>query len=718
MPNHRKSNASSRRQFLKRGAAGVAILGGIAPFATPADALLGPSGVLDVIDAGDKQNASRVTKPLVVDAPSGADLALQVMRDSDLRNHPDVLAYLEFSSAEQVLADLGASNWYDFQKNGTHRPWYAISNLVAPSGSLPAGASFPVADPEFIVDRGLSFMRFSGGNLNQRLISAFLFAGKGIRHAFARYVLVIEPDVALYMTELGVKLPGFNGDYEDTVQNPPEDVPAGQTAQTFSWRMEHGPQTPSSSDGSPHPPFCRRDYLYDGASGAGFGNIKEYGGAFPLGVPITIEQELDVDNQVGRVWVDGVLIGMRPVITNVDIEHLWLNVYHGGLGFSTQPIHYRLAAASIATSYIGVPRELRTPVVPAVSSTGATPAWRLGLPVGQWVEIPGTSLSKLGVPSGNIDAWCGLAALDDATSGLALWVSAAAGGHVDSNDNGVYGIDWLSDAPSWEVMCAPSPEAMRVSAAEAGAGKPPMPYAHDGKPNSCHTYWSLVWSPQSGRIFRPFSSALWYAAQGATHMDGFDPLANRWDAAGTWPDCPITESQMLVAADPATGDIYVGSGTSNDVLYRWTQATNGWSRVAIASGSMGYLGYEGGMVDATRNWLVRAGYLQSESVTALNQLPTLDLATGVATVRAVSGLPEAIKAQCTIIHDTENDRYYLTDSVDVYGIDPQTMAGTPMPSLPIPAVNGAHSRFAYFAALGAIAYYPGYAQNVWFMATE
>lgn len=715
----------SRRQFLKRAATGVALLSGAGALSARAGTL-GP--VLGVSDAAvAKPSPISDLKPLRVSdngspaptpstptpsTPTPSDptptakapgLAGTVARDSDLRAHPDVLAYVEFKDATTVLSDLGRSNWSDADR----RAWYAISNLVAASGSLPKGATFPVADPEFIVDRGLPFMRFSG---TQRLIAAHLFAPQGTRHAFCRYVLVIESDAPLYITD-GVKLPGFAGEYEDTILHPPH---AG--TQTFSWRMEHGPKEGSNISGdSPQPPFSRRDYLYDGSSGGGFGVIKEYGGAFPIGVPITIEQELDVDAKHGRVWVDGVLIGERDVITDVDIEELFLNVYHGGTGFATQPIHYRLAGACIATSYIGVPAELRSQssatATPASAST--IPAWRQGLPVGKWVEVAGTSLSTLPVPAANIDAWCGLAALDDAASGLALWVSAAGGGHSDSNDNGVYGIDWKDDAPAWYVMCPPSGPADRVSAASSGVGSPAVPYAHDGKPNSCHTYWSLVWCPQRGRIFRPFSSALWFAAQGARHMDGFDPLEGNWDAAGTWPDCVLSETQALVTCDPATGDIYYGSTGTGD-LYKWTQATNEWGRVHV-KGNFGYAGYHGGTIDATRNRLVRAGLtLDGES---LSRIPVLDLATGAAAL-VPTGIGDPPLGARSIVHDTRNDLYYLTDSVNVYSVDPDTFQGTRMGPLPLPAVNGAYSRFAYFAALGGIFYYPSFAQNVWFMATE
>jgi hypothetical protein len=262
-------------------------------------------------------------------------IASHLARDVDLKTHPDVIAYVDFKDVDTVNADLGKSNVWRPGK-----PWYAISKL-------PDGSKFCVGDPEFVTYRGLNFMRFSG---TQRLIAACLWAGKGVRHAFSRYVFMIEPDVPQFITD-GVKLPGLAGEYEDTVIHPPH---AGKV--TFSWRMNH---TMS---------MALRDYLYDGTTGSGYGNHHPYEVLLPIGEPIVLEQELDVDAQRGRVWINGRFVGDRTVITDVDIEMLFLNVYHGGRGFAKAPVHYRLAGACIARSYIGPPPEI-VASVPALPST-------------------------------------------------------------------------------------------------------------------------------------------------------------------------------------------------------------------------------------------------------------------------------------------------------------------------------------------------------------
>jgi len=289
---------------------------------------------------------------------AAAGIATGLAHDVDLKKHPDVIAYVDFKDVETVNADLGKSNVWRPGK-----PWYAISKLSD-------GSKFCVSDPEFVTYRGLNFMRFSG---TQRLIAAYLWAGKGVRHAFCRYVFLIESDVPEYITD-GVKLPGFAGEYEDTVIHPPH---AGRVA--FSWRMNHSMS------------MALRDYLYDGTTGSGYGNLHPYNVLLPIGEPIVLEQELDVDAQRGRVWINGRYVADRNVITDVDIEMLFLNIYHGGRGFAKAPVHYRLAGACIARSYIGPPPELASSL-PALPSTWPkhdskpSPADGDGLPTSPYIR--------------------------------------------------------------------------------------------------------------------------------------------------------------------------------------------------------------------------------------------------------------------------------------------------------------------------------------------
>lgn len=656
-------------------------------------------------------NARKATLYASLAAPPQPMLRDEVAGEAAMRSHPDVLAYLEFKDVPTVLADLGRSNWASVSR----APWFAVSYLNSDRKT-----KFPVQDPQFAQERGIPFMRFSGGTRDtdghQRLIAAHLYAPPGTRHAFCRYVIVVEADVVANMTELGVKLPGFAGTWDDTIFHPPH---AG--TRTFSWRMEHGPKTD----------LAVKDYLYDGSTGAGFGNIKDYGDKFVVGDIFTVEQELDVDAQHGRVWINDVLVGERTVVTDVDIQELFLNVYHGGTGYATAPIHYRLAAACIAKRRIGMPKEIKmaTPTddsyvvasgadVYAGRSTTSAPAWRQGLTVGQWHDIPGTSMNAMvtGKPSRfTIDAWCGLANVSDANR--ALWVAAANGGHSDSSDNGVYGIDFLQDAPAWTVLCAATPLASRPTASQADAAL--IPYYSDGKPTSRHSYYTPQFCAPRNRVILPLAAAIWHAAQNSKQMDGFDLAANTWDPAGTFPDAAAAGTQYLVATHPVTGDIYV-AGLASTSWWKWTQATNSWALIAPSPYFLG--GYHGGMVDGVRNRLVRSGSVDVVTSLAVMNLSTL-ASSIVSTGSAMAGEAKLTNCSSTIEHDTHNDKYYIGVSDGRhYLIDPATFVGTRLADLPaLPgsnAGNAFYNRFAYFPKLGGIAYYPNFASDIYFYPTE
>ncbi|HJU22687.1 MAG TPA: hypothetical protein VJ891_09265, partial [Casimicrobiaceae bacterium] len=283
-------------------------------------------------------------------------ISSSVARDADLLHHPDVLRYVEFSSNDAIRAAFAQSSWMDFAPR--RRAWYADNEILPGHQGYPG--RFMCPDPEYYNDRGIWFLRGSG---RQRVFAAWLWTAPPDparpmlrRHLFCRYVLVIEPDVAAYMTEAGVKLPGFESMYDQILHGPEN----GKTPN--SWKMWHGPNHPTAEG----KPFLIRDYVYDGRTGSGFGAGHVYGGEFAIGVPITIELELNMgpigsvvrDN--GRVWIDGVYKGARTIASDVDIDAMIINIYHGGMGLAKQPIHYRLAAACIATKYIGVPKELRS----------------------------------------------------------------------------------------------------------------------------------------------------------------------------------------------------------------------------------------------------------------------------------------------------------------------------------------------------------------------
>ena len=66
---------------------------------------------------------------------------------------------------------------------------------------------------------------------------------------------------------------------------------------------------------------------------------------------------------IGRVWINGHLTWESKTVRYRNnpaskLNHVHVNVYHGGMGLPKGPLHYRIAAVVVADSYIGPPPEL------------------------------------------------------------------------------------------------------------------------------------------------------------------------------------------------------------------------------------------------------------------------------------------------------------------------------------------------------------------------
>lgn len=292
---------------------------------------------------------------LVESSPSpgpSTDLAMTVSKDSDLRMSPDVYNYVQWSSNAQVNADLADATE---QIGGGHRPWYSPSTVLP--GYQGSGTTFCCTDPEYYVDRGFEMMSCSSQQANgsqaTRLLNCWFWLPLHVRHAFCRFVFLIEPDVAAGFTELGMKLSGFSCGSGEIVSPP-------TNGSGFYWIAWHGP--PAGSYGNP--PYWEGDYLGDSKV---FQNTVYLGGGYQVGVPITVEQELNMgpvgstpQPNNGRMWINGTQVQTRSVDATGDLQYMALQLYHGGMKPPSKRIHYRIGGCVTAKKYIGVPRELRS----------------------------------------------------------------------------------------------------------------------------------------------------------------------------------------------------------------------------------------------------------------------------------------------------------------------------------------------------------------------
>lgn len=243
-------------------------------------------------------------------------LAANVGRDADLARRAELVRYLEL------------------RDEATLRTLLPRGTVAEPFAYQPEWLSGP---------KGLPALRFSSDPTNRRLI-AWLLRFNPREEAYARYCLFIEDDVADGMDELGIKLPGLAGD-------------------EFSWRMEHGRIAPGNRG-----LYAALDYLYAAELGRGYPKFRSMGGTLQAGRWYSVEQYVKLNTPgkadgVGKVWINGTLTWESHEVRYRDkptsrINRVHVNVYHGGRRYVKAPIHYRIAAIAVATSYIGPPPEL------------------------------------------------------------------------------------------------------------------------------------------------------------------------------------------------------------------------------------------------------------------------------------------------------------------------------------------------------------------------
>lgn len=603
-----------------------------------------------------------------------------VSNDRELARNPAIVFYSECSSEAAIKASWSVA--------GPGSPAHVCLNpqfVQWPEVGLTA-LRMESQSPTNHYDNSsiLTWRKYAGGKMNPSLPGTY-------QELYTRYLLRIDPDVYLGMTEAGVKLPGFEA--ADNVQ-PPSD---------WSYRMEHGSQSAAN-------PYLFRLWIYsydyvNPLNSPTRGKSRMTSACLKAGQLYSIEQHVKLNtlaadgnpnpDGVIEIFVDGVLvysdyaatITQHPSagITNIPFA----NFFHGGTGLPMAAMHYEFSGIATSQQYIGPPRRK------AVATTSAWPSWRQQMAPGEIATLAGSSMSLLGTNNVMaIDAWDGLAA------GVSEWYSAANGGHTDSSDNGVYAIDFAADAPAWTVLRPCSLVTDIPPDAQTG-------YYRDGRPASRHTYNSPQFIAARNRVMLFYSVALWRSGGANGLVDGFRLDDYDWDAAGTWQTGPIRELVAAVCAkNPVTEDVYVGKAGN---WAKWTQATAQWTSFTVTPGTQWQ--FSGTLIDAKRNRWVNLSQSLSLGLIDLRSLTFGQIAlTGVAETTAGD--------YGAIVHDTNSDAYVACCSDGrVYRINPDSGESTKIAQLPA-AKNGVQNRFAYFESLGGIAYYPEFHSNILFLATQ
>lgn len=205
----------------------------------------------------------------------------------------------------------------------------------------------------------------------------------------------------------------------------------------------------------------------------------------------------------------------------------------------------------------------------AVSAGGtlagySLPTWLSGSSTFDWIDIPGSTLAGsaagIGSTPGDINsAACALTAYSGIAVNGSEILLVATGGHNDSSDNGVRGIDLAANSPAWVLR----------KASDWNGSESNIQYYASGSPASAHRHRSTHWVPQRNRmmLFAQRASA-GGSANTYFNTEGFNLGTNAWVTPGTYANA----LSGMGCYDPASGKAY-GSGGSGQ-FYVWTEASD------------------------------------------------------------------------------------------------------------------------------------------------
>lgn len=351
------------------------------------------------------------------------------------------------------------------------------------------------------------------------------------------------------------------------------------------------------------------------------------------------------------------------------------------------------------------------------------PAWRAGLAVGVWKELPGTAVAGYTTPGGNvvsgqvIDAYSGMFVANDEE------LVFNGGGHNNSSDNSVIGLNLMANSPALRTICEPTP------IGERGSGVVWWGTAPNQKPAACHTYDSGVYSTSLNRLLWVAQSSPWGSAggvAGGNRLFSLDYATGQWIQLASDLGATPTGAGKMVCRDPA-GNIY-SAAVSQSI---WKYASGTWTELSN-NGLLNFSGLGALVFDSARNRLLRVSC-------DANHWLTIDASTG--SVTDVSGLLSgtgSVVADLNALilvdspgccYDPDNDRFCIPtgSGASFYSINAATWAvtlvtpGTVSGSVPNAIDNGTNAavqgRFKYVPRLRGIAYVAKGAANAWFLPT-
>lgn len=522
------------------------------------------------------------------------------------------------------------------------------------------------------------------------------------------YDFYIDPDVPAGFNEEGCKLPGLAGAWEQDGQWA---APSGSYG-WFSARLWH-----RRPDGAGNCELA--GYVYSARSLDAknpFGEITPTGKMLKPGIKYKLGQHIKLNSQAANgtwnsdgifeILLDGVVVLSIPNFKmradpRATFQDFFVNIFHGGSQPVTAPIHYRIGKIRVDNKPL--------PFTPApVITQGAVPAWRRGLPLNQWVDIPGTAPAAAVAGMGTF--------FDGSFSGQAndrvnckVYLPASAG-HAVSDDNYTLDVDLMADAPRWAKI------------AETSGARAPTDnaaYFPDSTPTGCHLYYGAQVVQLGGkpRVIRSANLAGSFVGNAPLATDAFDPATRVWIRLDKPPASQYKE--WATALDARTGRIYVqdqgGMAAVLDV------ATGAWSQ-GFASNGWGY-GWGGQVVDPVLDELLYdfGQYRKQgdifEGLHLTRNVRITHPFTWVGT--PARSIDPAAPYRAMIIQERNRCIYVVAAGLGQSSfnrLDLNTWQMTNVGTVPQPVTI--YNRIEDFPALGGIAHFPAFGSPMRFYATE
>lgn len=359
------------------------------------------------------------------------------------------------------------------------------------------------------------------------------------------------------------------------------------------------------------------------------------------------------------------------------------------------------------------------------------PAWREGQAVGEWRQIPGTTLqTTLAVTKnaewtqGGVHGVEGPYAIFNDWNGFA-WdrekasvYSIASGGHAGYGGNQTIRLDIRPNAPAWAEITpvTPGPDVIQRSRLYA-----------DGRPSSCHTYYMCHFISQRNRAFRFTSNACFgdpvFSSQAVTAIN---PDIGEYDPDGSWPDnTPGTTFSTAICKHPDTEDVYFWRDSAQGfTFWKWEQVSGNF--VSLGNKNRGATRCASAIDNRRGRFFVCGG--QSNAPPAY-----ITIASGVITPVTLTGTgapdvqPEdGAGMDFYLAPDPADDCYFFRKGKaagpDVYRINAETFDVVPLETTggsAIPAaVNPIYNRFGFLPQYSGVVHLPNWNSNAWFLRTH